>query len=278
MESAMELKMDYWVEDWGNDVDEEGAMGLTDWEELNSNRWYNEIPTITFPHSNKDGTESTRGTPLDQWQESLRNMRRETDIAGKTLQEVEAAACRIKEGEVFTCFKEFDFCVDWWCMMNMRSSVKFKMKCNMRERVCRFGLPVRKKGVGKIIEWLGESSSRYTTSTDLPHVLGVRSYKDFSRRRQALLSNVEFSQSIPSRNRNICPRVECGEKPRYDAAAMVRVAFEDSEDEQGSDADDEGEECGKGPSKKLPNEANKCEWRIRYTLNKRCRDTPCFSS
>ncbi|KAL3697216.1 hypothetical protein R1sor_011292 [Riccia sorocarpa] len=124
MESAMESEVEDWVEDWEYDVDEEGAMGLADWEELNSNRWYSEIPTITFPHSNRDGVESIGGTPL--------------------------AAGRIKEGEVFTCFKEFDFCADCWCMMNMRSSVKFKTKSSMRVRVCRYGLPIRKKEVGKI--------------------------------------------------------------------------------------------------------------------------------
>ncbi|KAL3682397.1 hypothetical protein R1sor_000419 [Riccia sorocarpa] len=131
MESAMESE----VKDWEYDVDEEGAMGLAYWEELNSNRWY-----------------------------------------------IEAAAGRIKEGEVFTCFKEFDFCAD----------------------CCQ-----------------------------------------------------EFSQSTPRRKRNKCPRGECGEQPRYDVAAMVRTAFEDSEDEEGSDAEDEGQECGKGSSKKPPNQANK---------------------
>ncbi|KAL3698549.1 hypothetical protein R1sor_012625 [Riccia sorocarpa] len=193
---------------------------------------------------------------------------------------VEAVAGRIKGGEVFKCFKEFDFCADCWCMMNMRSSVKLKTKSSMRVRVCRYGLPVRKKGVGKIIEWPGESSSQNTASTDLPHALGVRSYRDFSRRlrnpsqlmlrhdRPNLnLHSQEFSQSIPRRKRNKCPRGECEEHPRYEAVAMVRTAFEDSEDEEGSDAEDEGQECGKGPSKKPPN--NKCEWRIRCTLNKR---------
>ncbi|KAL3685772.1 hypothetical protein R1sor_003794 [Riccia sorocarpa] len=149
--------------------------------EVNSYGEYNGIGNGEM--INKDGVEFTRGTHLDQWQESLRNVRREIDIGGKTLQEDEAAAGRIKEEEVFTCFKEFHFCADCWCVMNMRTSVKFKMKCNMRVRVCRYGPPVRKKGVGKIIEWPGESSSLYTTSTDLPHILGVRTYKDFSRRR-----------------------------------------------------------------------------------------------
>ncbi|KAL3683521.1 hypothetical protein R1sor_001543 [Riccia sorocarpa] len=64
MESAIELEMEDWVEDWENDVDEEGAMGLIDWEELNSNRWYSEVLTITFPHSNRDGVESIGGSPL----------------------------------------------------------------------------------------------------------------------------------------------------------------------------------------------------------------------
>ncbi|KAL3695281.1 hypothetical protein R1sor_009357 [Riccia sorocarpa] len=252
MESAMESEVEDWVEDWEYDVDEEGAMGLAYLEELNSNRWYSEIPTITFPHSNRDGVESIGVTPLDQWQESLRNVRRKIDIGGKTLHEVDAAVGRIKEGEVFTCFKEFDFCADCWCVMNMRSSVKFKMKSSMRVRVCKYGLPVRKKGVGKITEWLGESSSRNTTSTDLTHVLGVRSYRDFSRRLQnpsqpmlrpdrpdLNLHSQEFSQSTPRRKRNKCPRVECGEQPRYEAAAMVRTAFEDFEDEEGSDAENE---------------------------------------
>ncbi|KAL3676197.1 hypothetical protein R1sor_026145 [Riccia sorocarpa] len=67
----------------------------------------------------------------------------------------------------------------------------------------------------------------------------------------------EFSQSTPRRKRNKCARGECGEQPRYEAAAMVRTTFEDFEDEEGSDVEDEGQECGKGPSKKPPNQANK---------------------
>ncbi|KAL3697617.1 hypothetical protein R1sor_011693 [Riccia sorocarpa] len=106
MESAMESEVEDWMEDWEYDVDEEGAMGLAEWEELNSNRWSSEIPTITFSHSNRDGVESIGRTPLDQWQESLRNVRRKIDIGGKTLQEVEAAAGRIKEGEIWTSSQE----------------------------------------------------------------------------------------------------------------------------------------------------------------------------
>ncbi|KAL3678780.1 hypothetical protein R1sor_021736 [Riccia sorocarpa] len=166
---------------------------------------------------------------------SIRNVRREIDIGGKTLQEVESAASRVRFGEVFSSFKEFEFSVDCWCVINMRSSSKFKTKSNMRVRVCRFGLAVRKKGMGNIREWPGNSESQPVSQRDVPHVLGVRSFNDFNRRMRTPsipvvrpdrpdlnLHSQDFVASTPRRMKKRCKRGECGEKPRYDAAAMVR--------------------------------------------------------
>ncbi|KAL3688933.1 hypothetical protein R1sor_015242 [Riccia sorocarpa] len=72
--------------------------------------WYQENPAISCT----DAVASEGGTTLDDWQRSIRNVRREIDIGGKTLQEVESAASRVRFGEVFSSFKEFEFSVDCW--------------------------------------------------------------------------------------------------------------------------------------------------------------------
>ncbi|KAL3701189.1 hypothetical protein R1sor_019211 [Riccia sorocarpa] len=188
---------------------------------------------------------SEGGTTLDDWQRSIRNVRREIDIGGKTLQEVESAASRVRFGEVFSSFKEFEFSVDCWCVINMRSNSKFKTKSNMRVRVCRFGLAVRKKGMGNIREWHGNSESQSVSQRDIPHVLGVRNFNDFNKRmctpsipvvrhdRPDLnLHSQDFVASTPRRMKKRCNRGECEEKPRYDDAAMVRAVNDDAEEEE----------------------------------------------
>ncbi|KAL3682442.1 hypothetical protein R1sor_000464 [Riccia sorocarpa] len=154
------------IDDWNEDID----LVEEDWEALNGNRWYQENPAISY---RTDAVASEGGATLDDWQRSIRNVRREIDIGGKTLQEVESAASRVRFGEVFSSFKEFEFSVDCWCVINMRSSSKFKTKSNMRVRVCRFGLAVRKKGMGNIREWPGNSESQPVSQRDVPHVLGL---------------------------------------------------------------------------------------------------------
>ncbi|KAL3686239.1 hypothetical protein R1sor_004261 [Riccia sorocarpa] len=162
----MDMDFDSNIDDWNEDID----LVDEDWEALNGNRWYQENPAISY---RTDAVASEGGTTLDDWQRSIRNVRREIDIGGKTLQEVESASSRVRFGEVFSSFKEFEFSVDCWCVINMRSSSKFKTKSNMRVRVCRFGLAVRKKGMGNIREWPGNSESQPVSQRDVPHVLGL---------------------------------------------------------------------------------------------------------
>ncbi|KAL3690204.1 hypothetical protein R1sor_016513 [Riccia sorocarpa] len=131
----MDMDFDSNIDDWNEDID----LVEEDWEALNGNRWYQENPAISY---RTDAVASEGGTTLDDWQRSIRNVRREIDIGGKTLQEdmirmlyVESAAIRVRFGEVFNSFKEFEFSVDCWCVINMRSSSKFKTKSNVRVRV-----------------------------------------------------------------------------------------------------------------------------------------------
>ncbi|KAL3698773.1 hypothetical protein R1sor_012849 [Riccia sorocarpa] len=271
----MDMDFDSNIDDWNEDID----LVDEDWEALNGNRWYQENPAISYP---TDAVASEGGTALDDWQRSIRNVRREIDIGGKTLQEVESAASRVRFGEVFSSFKEFEFSVYCWCVINMRSSSKFKTKSNMRVRVCRFGLAVRKKGMGNITEWPGNSVSQPVSQRDVPHVLGVRSFNDFNRRLRTPsipvvrrdrpdlnLHSQDFVASSPRRRKKRCNRGECGEKPRYDAAAMVRAvndAAEEEEEEEDIEEfnvgyDGEDEQGCKG-SKKPQQQAQRCEWRI----------------
>ncbi|KAL3677922.1 hypothetical protein R1sor_020878 [Riccia sorocarpa] len=280
----MDMDFDSNIDDWNEDID----LVEEDWEALNGNRWYQENPAISY---RTDAVASEGGTTLDDWQRSIRNVRREIDIGGKTLQEVESAASRVRFGEVFSSFKEFEFSVDCWCVINMRSSSKFKTKSNMRVRVCRFGLAVRKKGMGNIREWPGNSESQPVSQRDVPHVLGVRSFNDFNRRMRTPsipvvrpdrpdlnLHNQDFVASTPRRMKKRCSRGECGEKPRYDAAAMVRTVNDDAEEEEEEDIGEfnvgyegEDEEGCKG-SKKPQQQAQRCEWRVRCTMGKRNSD------
>ncbi|KAL3698357.1 hypothetical protein R1sor_012433 [Riccia sorocarpa] len=282
----MDMDFDSNIDDWNEDID----LVEEDWEALNGNRWYQENPAISY---RTDAVASEGGTTLDDWQRSIRNVRREIDIGGKTLQEVESAASRVRFGEIFSSFKEFEFSVDCWCVINMRSSSKFKTKSNMRVRVCRFGLAVRNKGMGNIREWPGNSESQPVSQRDVPHVLGVRSFTDFNRRMRTPsipvvrhdrpdlnLHNQDFVASTPRRMKKRCNRGECGEKPRYDAAAMVRAVNDDAEEEEEEEEDIEefnvgyeGEdEQGCKGSKKPQQQAQRCEWRVRCTMGKRNGD------
>ncbi|KAL3676766.1 hypothetical protein R1sor_026714 [Riccia sorocarpa] len=65
----------------------------------------------------------------------------------------------------------------------MRASHKFKRNPDCRVRICRYGLPMRKKGVGKSCEWTPSEPSGSSQGLEPPHVLGVRSFNDFVTRR-----------------------------------------------------------------------------------------------
>ncbi|KAL3694884.1 hypothetical protein R1sor_008535 [Riccia sorocarpa] len=170
----------------GSDIEETifnpGEMTVEKWEELNDHRWYRESHVYS-PVLNAGGVNNVNQSILENWQCVARNLRGEMDIGGKTLHEVEVAARRIRFGEVFASLNEFELCLDCWCVVNMRASHKFKRNPDCRVRICRYGLPTRKKGVGKSYEWTPSEPSGSSRELEPPHVLGVRSFNDFAARR-----------------------------------------------------------------------------------------------
>lgn len=56
---------------------------------------------------------------------------------------VKQEGSRIRLGEHFTCFQDFDRCLDSWCFVNGRSAARLKTKKTHCVRVCRFGDTVR---------------------------------------------------------------------------------------------------------------------------------------
>ncbi|KAL3690944.1 hypothetical protein R1sor_004595 [Riccia sorocarpa] len=150
------------------------------------------------------------------------------DIGGKTLHEVEEAAGRIRFGEVFASFKEFELCLDCWWVVNMRASLKFKRNPDYR--------------------W--ELSRTRTTSC-----VGVRSFNDFVARRNTPafptvrpdrpdlnLEEQVFSQCTQQRKKRVGVKGGCDEKDRYDAAQMVRFTHADSDGDDLDEEDIEGDE------------------------------------
>ncbi|KAL3680918.1 hypothetical protein R1sor_023874 [Riccia sorocarpa] len=240
----------------GSDIEETifnpGEMTVEEWEELNDHRWYRESPV--FSH---------------------------------VLNAVEEAAGRIRFGEVFASFNEFELCLDCWCVVNMRASHKFKRNPDCRVRICRYGLPARKKGVGKSCEWTPSEPSGSSQGLELPHVLGVRSFNDFAARRLTLafptvrpdrpdlnLEEQVFSQCTQRQKKRVGVKGGCGEKDRYDAAQMVRFTHADSDGDDLDEDDIEGDEedCDDDPKKvgrKTPSRGTRCEWRVRCHYNKK---------
>ncbi|KAL3684655.1 hypothetical protein R1sor_002677 [Riccia sorocarpa] len=177
------------------------------------------------------------------------------DIGVKTLHEVEEATGRIRFGEVFASFKEFELCLDCWCVVNMRASHKFKRNPDCRVRICRYGLPARKKGVGKSCEWTPSEPSGSSQGLEPPHVLGVRSFNDFAARRNIPtfptvrpdrpdlnLEEQVFSQCTQRRKKRVGVKGGCGEKDRYDVAQKVRFTHADSDGDDLDEEDIEGDE------------------------------------
>ncbi|KAL3689627.1 hypothetical protein R1sor_015936 [Riccia sorocarpa] len=95
----------------GSDIEETifnpGEMTVEEWEELNDHRWFRESPVYS-PVLNAGGVNNVNQSILENWQCAARNLRGEMDIGGKTLHEVEEAARRIRFGEVFASFNEFE--------------------------------------------------------------------------------------------------------------------------------------------------------------------------
>ncbi|KAL3677600.1 hypothetical protein R1sor_027548 [Riccia sorocarpa] len=73
-----------------------GEMTVEEWEELNDHRWYRESPVYT-PVLNAGGVNNVNQSILENWQ-------------------FEVAARRIRFGEVFASFNEFELCLD--CCFN----------------------------------------------------------------------------------------------------------------------------------------------------------------
>ncbi|KAL3697870.1 hypothetical protein R1sor_011946 [Riccia sorocarpa] len=251
----------------GNDIEETifnpGEMTVEEWEELNDHRWYRESPVYS-PVMNAGGVNNVNQSILENWQCAARNLRGEMDIGGKTLHEVEEAARRIRFGEVFASFNEFELCLDCWCVVNMRASHKFKRNPDCRVRICRYGLPARKKGVGKSCEWTPSEPSGSSQGLEPPHVLGVRTFNDFAARRNTPafptvrpdrpdlnLEEQVFSQCTLRQKKRVGVKGGCGEKDRYDATQMVRFTHEDSDGDDLDEEDIEGDEedCDDDPKK-----------------------------
>ncbi|KAL3691036.1 hypothetical protein R1sor_004687 [Riccia sorocarpa] len=162
----------------------------------------------------------------------------ETPVDGR----VEVAARRIRFGEVFASFNEFELCLDCWCVVIMRASHKFKRNPDCRVRICRYGLPTRKKGVGKSCEWTPSEPSGSSQGLEPPHVFGVRSFNDFAARRNTPafptlrpdrpdlnLEEQVFSQCTQRQKKRVGVKGGCGEKDRYETAQMVRFTHSDSD-------------------------------------------------
>ncbi|KAL3694220.1 hypothetical protein R1sor_007871 [Riccia sorocarpa] len=266
----------------GSDIEETiftlGEMTVEEWEELNDHRWYRESHVYS-PVLNVGGVNNGNQSILENWQRSARNVRGEMDIGGKTLHEVEEAAGRIRFGEVFASFNEFELCLDCWCVVNMRASHKFKRNPDCRVRICRYGLPARKKGVRKSCEWTPSEPSGSSQGLEPPHVLDVRSFNDFAARRNTPtfptvrpdrpdlnLEEQVFSQCTQRQKKRVGVKGGCGEKDRYDAAQMVRFTHADSDGDDLDEEDIEGDEedCDDDPKKvgrKIPSRGTWCEWR-----------------
>ncbi|KAL3681803.1 hypothetical protein R1sor_024759 [Riccia sorocarpa] len=261
-------------------------MTVEEWEELNDHRWYRESPVYTHV-LNAGGVNNVSQSILANWQCAARNLRGEMDIGGKTLHEVEEAARRIRFVEVFASFNEFELCLDCWCVVNMRASHKFKRNPDCRVQICRYGLPARKKGVGKSCEWTSSELSGSSQGLEPPHVLGVRSFNDFAARRNTLafptvrpdrpdlnLEEQVFSQCTQRQKKRVDVKGGCGEKDRYDAAQMVRFTHADSDGDDLDEEDIEGDEedCDddlKKVDRKTPSRGTRCEWRVRCQYNKK---------
>ncbi|KAL3694037.1 hypothetical protein R1sor_007688 [Riccia sorocarpa] len=274
----------------GSDIEETifnpGEMTVEEWEELNDHRWYRESPVYTHV-LNAGGVNSVNQSILENWQCAARNLRGEMDIGGKTLHEVEVAARRIRFGEVFASFNEFELCLDCWCVVNMRASHKFKRNPDCRVRICSYGLPARKKGVGKSCEWTPSEPSGSSQGLEPPHVLGFRSFNDFAARRNTPtfptvrpdrpdlnLQEQVFSQCTQRQKQRVGVKGGCGEKDRYYAAQMVRFTHSDSDGDDLDEEDIEGDEEDydddpKKPGRKPPSRGTRCEWRVRCQYNKK---------
>ncbi|KAL3681591.1 hypothetical protein R1sor_024547 [Riccia sorocarpa] len=153
--------------------------------------------------------------------------------------------------------------------------------------LAKYGLPARKKGVGKSCEWTPSEPSGSSQGLEPPHVLGVRTFNDFAARRNTPafprvrpdrpdlnLEEQVFSQCTQRQKKRVGVKGGCGEKDRYDAAQMVRFTHSDSDGDDLDEEDIEGDEedCDddlKKPGRKTPSRGTRCEWRVRCQYNKK---------
>ncbi|KAL3682826.1 hypothetical protein R1sor_000848 [Riccia sorocarpa] len=174
-----------WSEETAEEIESEEETieeRINGWRELNDLRWFSEIPVVPQPiiaNSNRLNHE-TETTLLQQWKASAPAAAKKQprlNLEGKTLREVEEAAERIKIGEKFISFDDFEYCLDCWCALHLRSSHKFKILPTCRVRVCRYGRPLWKYGGEKVIEW--PSVPPRPSAAVGPSAAGVRSFQDF---------------------------------------------------------------------------------------------------
>ncbi|KAL3694465.1 hypothetical protein R1sor_008116 [Riccia sorocarpa] len=116
-----------WSEETAEEIESEEETieeRINGWRELNDLRWFSEIPVVPQPiivNSNRLNHE-IETTLLQQWKASAAaaaKKRPRLNLEGKTLREVEEAAERIKIGEKFISFDDFEYCLDCWCALHL---------------------------------------------------------------------------------------------------------------------------------------------------------------
>ncbi|CAM6102768.1 unnamed protein product [Calypogeia fissa] len=96
------------------------------------------------------------------------------DLKGRSAEEVEREASKIRDRQYFSSFREFDRCMDSWGIMNGRTFSKHKTNDNFRVRLCRYGKTVRKNAKKTVqhdptIKGDSESSPESSNESDSQH-------------------------------------------------------------------------------------------------------------
>ncbi|KAL3679642.1 hypothetical protein R1sor_022598 [Riccia sorocarpa] len=248
------MSREEWNEETAEEIESEEQTieeRIDGWRELNDLRLNHE----------------TKTTLLQQWKASAAaavKKRPRLNLEGKTLRKVKEAVERIKIGDNFVSFDDFEFGLDCWCALHLRSSHKFKMLPTCKVRVCRYGRPLLKVGGEMVTEW--PSVTPRPSAAVGPSAVGVRSFQDFRQGRRTPsqpirnlerpdlnLLNQEFTPVPTNRKKKRCGRGECGERSRYNVASMVAAnrvgAWEaEAQAEEGEIRESE--------------EKNKCAWRV----------------
>ncbi|KAL3701275.1 hypothetical protein R1sor_019297 [Riccia sorocarpa] len=67
----------------------------------------------------------------------------EVDLEGKTMEAIIQEASRIKKGEEFQSWDEYEFALDCWCFLHNRATQRVKHRPNCRLRICQYGATAR---------------------------------------------------------------------------------------------------------------------------------------